>query len=117
MPWLESDYQTNMAQEIQQERDARAHIRSALRTFHFDIQDIVRMIWLFLILALSAVSVSLVGLATYFRIRRHMKEASSRETHGKIETCSRSLDWSPVQFSNLGECSIWLASYSRSRQR
>jgi Xaa-Pro aminopeptidase len=34
-PWLESDYQTDMAQEIQHERDARAHIRSALRTFHF----------------------------------------------------------------------------------
>ena len=41
------------------------------------------MIWLFLILALSAVSVYLVGLATYLRVRRHMKEASSRETHGK----------------------------------
>ena len=41
------------------------------------------MIWLFLILALSAVSVSLVGLATYLRIRRQMKEASSKETHGK----------------------------------
>jgi NADH:ubiquinone oxidoreductase subunit 2 (subunit N) len=41
------------------------------------------MIWLFLILALSAVSVSLVGLAAYLRVRRHMKEASSRETHGK----------------------------------
>jgi hypothetical protein len=41
------------------------------------------MIWLFLILALSAVSVSLVGLATYLRVRRHMKEAPSRESHGK----------------------------------
>ena len=41
------------------------------------------MIWLFLILALSTVSVSLVGLAAYLRVRRHMKESSSRETHGK----------------------------------
>jgi hypothetical protein len=39
------------------------------------------MIWLFLILALSTVSVSLVGLAAYLRVRRHMKEGAARETH------------------------------------
>ena len=41
------------------------------------------MIWLFLILALSTVAVFLVGLAAYLRVRRHMKEGSSKETHGK----------------------------------
>ena len=41
------------------------------------------MIWLFLILALSTVAVFLVGLAAYLRVRRNMKEASSREGHGK----------------------------------
>jgi hypothetical protein len=41
------------------------------------------MIWLFLILALSTVAVSLVGLAAYLRVRRHMKETSSKEPHGK----------------------------------
>ena len=41
------------------------------------------MIWLFLILALSTVAVSLVGLAAYLQVRRHMKEASTREAHGK----------------------------------
>jgi hypothetical protein len=41
------------------------------------------MIWLFLILALSTVAVFLVGLAAYLRVRRHMKEASAREIHGK----------------------------------
>jgi len=41
------------------------------------------MIWLFLILALSTVSVSLVALAAYLRVRRHMKETPSRETQGK----------------------------------
>ena len=41
------------------------------------------MIWLFLILALSTVSVSLVGLAAYLRVRSHMKDGPSRDTHGK----------------------------------
>jgi NADH:ubiquinone oxidoreductase subunit 2 (subunit N) len=41
------------------------------------------MIWLFLILALSAVSVSLVGLAAYLRVRHHMKEASPKDPQGK----------------------------------
>jgi len=41
------------------------------------------MIWLFLILALSTVAVGLLGLAAYLRVRSHMKESSSRETHGK----------------------------------
>jgi len=41
------------------------------------------MIWLFLILGLSTVAVFLVGIAAYLRVRRHMKEASSREGHGK----------------------------------
>jgi hypothetical protein len=41
------------------------------------------MIWLFLILALSTVAVALVGLAAYLRIRSHLKESSSRESHGK----------------------------------
>ncbi len=41
------------------------------------------MIWLFLILALSAVAVSLVGLAAYLRVRRHLKEAAPGETPGK----------------------------------
>ena len=41
------------------------------------------MIWLFLILALSTVAVSLVGLAAYLRVRSHMKDSSSRENHGK----------------------------------
>jgi hypothetical protein len=52
-------------------------------TLPFDILGHVRMIWLFLILALSTVAVSLVGLAAYLRVRSHMKESSSRETHGK----------------------------------
>jgi putative exporter of polyketide antibiotics len=41
------------------------------------------MIWLFLILALSTVAVFLVGLAAYLRVRRHMKEAASKENTGK----------------------------------
>jgi hypothetical protein len=41
------------------------------------------MIWLFVILALSSVAVFLVGLAAYLRVRRHEKEASSGEAHGK----------------------------------
>ena len=41
------------------------------------------MIWLFLILALSTVSVSLVGLAAYLRVRQHMKDTASRETPNK----------------------------------
>ncbi len=41
------------------------------------------MIWLFLILALSTVAVFLVGLAAYLRVRTHLKESSSGETHSK----------------------------------
>ena len=41
------------------------------------------MIWLFLILALSTVAVSLVGLAAYLRVRSHMKEDTSKENRGK----------------------------------
>jgi hypothetical protein len=41
------------------------------------------MIWMFLILALSTVAVSLVGLAAYLRVRQHMKDAASRETPSK----------------------------------
>jgi hypothetical protein len=41
------------------------------------------MIWLFLILGLSAVAVFLVGLAAYLRVRRHMRQAASREGLGK----------------------------------
>jgi hypothetical protein len=41
------------------------------------------MIWLFLILALSTVAVSLVGLAAYLRVRSHMKERPPGENHGK----------------------------------
>ena len=41
------------------------------------------MIWMFLILALSTVAVSLVGLAAYLRVRQHMKGAAPRETPGK----------------------------------
>ena len=41
------------------------------------------MIWLFLILALSTVAVSLVGLAAYLRVRQHMKDTASRETPNK----------------------------------
>jgi hypothetical protein len=69
----------------QHKRDARAYIASSLRTFHFVLisYDIVRMIWLFLILALSTVAVSLVGLAAYLRVRQHMKDAASRESLGK----------------------------------
>jgi hypothetical protein len=40
------------------------------------------MIWLFLILALSTVAVFLVGLAAYLRVRRHMKEAASKDGPG-----------------------------------
>jgi len=49
----------------------------------FDILGHRADIWLFLILALSTVAVALVGLAAYLRVRSHMKESSSRETHGK----------------------------------
>jgi hypothetical protein len=41
------------------------------------------MIWLFLILALSTVAVSLVGLAAYLRVRGHMKDGTPKETHEK----------------------------------
>ena len=41
------------------------------------------MIWLFLILALSTVAVSLVGLAAYLRVRRHMKDVGFQRNPGK----------------------------------
>jgi len=41
------------------------------------------MIWMFLILALSTVAVSLVGLAAYLRVLQHMKVAASRQSSSK----------------------------------
>jgi type IV secretory pathway VirB3-like protein len=45
----------------------------------FDILGIVRMMWLFLILASSSGAVLLVGIVLYLRVRRHMKKEASHE--------------------------------------
>jgi hypothetical protein len=42
------------------------------------------MIWLFLILALSTVAVSLVGLAAYLRVRSHMKDVPPEKPTARI---------------------------------
>ncbi len=44
------------------------------------------MIWLFLILALSTVAVSLVGLAAYLRVRSHMKDVLQRNPRQGLTT-------------------------------
>ena len=41
------------------------------------------MIWLFLILALSTLAVSLVGLAAYLRVRGHLKDGTPKENRDK----------------------------------